>query len=123
MKRRGGSAGGKSVEQLGRAVIFRGPTGAGKGTQAKELARHYGGPHLSTGDMLRENIAKGTPRGLKAEPVMKRGALVPDSLVLTMGQQRIAQPDSTHGFVFDGLPRTVAHAQYLMSLLRPNGSN
>src|SRR5260221_1145463 len=112
---------GKSVEQLDRAVIFLGPPGAGKGTQAKELARHYGVPHLSTGDMLRENIAKGTPLGIKAEPVMKRGELVPDSLVLKMVQQRIEQPDCTHGFVFDGFPRTVAQAQYLMSLLRQNG--
>src|SRR5260221_13236127 len=102
---------GKSVEELDRAVIFLGPPGAGKGTQAKELARHYGVPHLSTGDMLRENIAKGTPLGIKAEPVMERGELVPDSLVVKMGQQRIEQPDCTHGFVFDGLPRTVPQAQ------------
>src|SRR5260221_3586971 len=111
---------GKSVEQLDRAVIFLGPPGAGKGTQAKELARHYGVPHLSTGDMLRENIAKGTPLGIKAEPVMKRDELVPDSLVLKMVQQRIEQPYCTHGFVFDGYPRTEAQAQYLMSLLRQN---
>src|SRR6202165_2211648 len=110
----------KSAEQLDRAVIFLGPPGAGKGTQAKELARKYNVPHLSTGDMLRENIAKGTPLGVKAEPVMKRGELVPDSLVLKMVQQRIEQPDCTHGFVFDGFPRTVAQAQYLTSLLRQN---
>src|SRR5258706_1434366 len=93
---------GKSVEQLDRAVIFLGPPGAGKGTQAKELARPYGVPHLSTGDMLRENIAKGTPLGIKAEPVMKRGELVPDSLALKIVQQLIQQPDSTHGFVVHG---------------------
>src|ERR1700738_3809205 len=121
MKTSVATADGKSVEQLDRAVIFLGPPGAGKGTQAKELARHYGVPHLSTGDMLRENIAKGTPLGIKAGPVMKRGELVPDSLVLKMVQQRIEQPDCTHGFVFDGFPRTVAQAQYLMSLLRQNG--
>lgn len=111
----------KSVEQLDRAVIFLGPPGAGKGTQAKELARHYGVPHLSTGDMLRENIARGTPLGHKAEPIMKRGELVPDSLVLKMVAKRIEEPDCTHGFVFDGFPRTVAQAQYLMILLRQNG--
>src|SRR2546423_7157034 len=108
-------------EQLDRAVIFLGPPGAGKGTQAKELARPYGVPHLSTGDMLRENIAKGTPLGIKAEPIMKRGELVPDSLVLKMVARRIEEPDCTHGFVFDGFPRTVAQAQYLMILLRQNG--
>ena len=111
----------KSVEQLDRAVIFLGPPGAGKGTQAKELAKKYGVPHLSTGDMLRENIAKGTPLGIKAEPLMKRGELVPDSLVLKMVARRLEEPDCAHGFVFDGFPRTVAQAQYLGVLLRQHG--
>jgi adenylate kinase len=111
----------KSVEQLDRAVIFLGPPGAGKGTQAKELAKKYHVPHLSTGDMLRENIAKGTPLGVKAEPFMKRGELVPDSLVLKMVARRIDEPDCAHGFVFDGFPRTVAQAQYLGELLRQHG--
>src|ERR1700731_5299548 len=78
-------------DKLDRAVIFLGPPGAGKGTQAKELAKHYGVPHLSTGDMLRENIAKGSPLGIKAEPLMKRGELVPDSLVLKMVARRIEE--------------------------------
>jgi adenylate kinase len=121
MKTSGAPPDSKSVEQLDRAVIFLGPPGAGKGTQAKELAKHYGVPHLSTGDMLRENIAKGTPLGVKAEPIMKRGELVPDSLVLKMVARRIEEPDCIHGFVFDGFPRTVAQAQYLMILLRQNG--
>src|ERR1700682_6406022 len=111
----------KSAEQLERAVIFLGPPGAGKGTQAKELARKYNVPHLSTGDMLRENIAKGTPLGVKAEPVMKRGELVPDSLVLKMVARRIDEADCAHGFVFDGFPRTVAQAQYLGELLKQHG--
>src|ERR1700681_3048858 len=121
MKTSGAPPDGKSVEPLDRAVIFLGPPGAGKGTQAKELAKFFGVPHLSTGDMLRENIAKGTPLGIKAEPVMKRGELVPDSLVLKMVAQRIEQADCTHGLVFDGFQRTVAQAQYLMILLRQNG--
>jgi adenylate kinase len=111
----------KSAEPLGRAVVFLGPPGAGKGTQAKELARKYGVPHLSTGDMLRENIAKCTPLGERANPIMARGELVPDSLVLKMVAQRIEEPDCAHGFVFDGFPRTVAQAQYLSVLLKQNG--
>jgi adenylate kinase len=110
-----------SVEALDRAVIFLGPPGAGKGTQAKKLAQKFGVPHLSTGDMLRENIAKGTPLGEKAKPIMARGDLVPDSLVLKMVAERIEQPDCWHGFVFDGFPRTVAQAQYLQVLLRQHG--
>src|SRR4029077_12183604 len=121
MKTSGAPPDGKSVEQLDRAVIFLGPPGAGKGTQAKELARFFRVPHLSTGDMLRENIAQGTPLGIQAGPIMKRGELVPDSLVLKMVAHRIEKRDCTHVFVFDGFPRTMAQAQYLMILLRQNG--
>ena len=106
---------------LDRAVIFLGPPGAGKGTQAKELARKYGVPHLSTGDMLRDNIAKDTPLGQLAKPIMDRGQLVSDSLVLKMVADRIEKPDCWHGFVFDGFPRTVAQAQYLGVLLAQHG--
>jgi adenylate kinase len=106
---------------LDRAVIFLGPPGAGKGTQAKELAKKYGVPHLSTGDMLREHVSQGTPLGLEAKPIMARGDLVPDSLVLKMVRERIERPDCSHGFVFDGFPRTVAQAQYLGVLLRTHG--
>jgi len=102
-------------------VIFLGPPGAGKGTQAKELAKKYGVPHLSTGDMLREHVSQGTPLGLEAKPIMARGDLVPDSLVLKMVRERIERPDCSHGFVFDGFPRTVAQAQYLGVLLRSHG--
>ncbi|HLK04666.1 MAG TPA: adenylate kinase [Candidatus Acidoferrum sp.] len=107
--------------KLDRAVIFLGPPGAGKGTQAKELARKYGVPHLSTGDMLREHVEHGTSLGLQAQPVMARGALVSDSLVLKMVAERIERPDCSHGFVFDGFPRTVAQAQYLGQLLVEHG--
>ena len=111
----------RPVGKLDRAVIFLGPPGSGKGTQAKELARQYGVPHLSTGDMLREHVSKGTPLGSKAKPIMERGELVPDSLVLKMVAERIERPDCEHGFVFDGFPRTVAQAKYLGELLRRQG--
>ena len=111
----------RPVGKLDRAVIFLGPPGSGKGTQAKELAGQYAVPHLSTGDMLREHVSKGTPLGLKAKPIMERGELVPDSLVLKMVAERIERPDCGHGFVFDGFPRTVAQAKYLGELLRRQG--
>ena len=116
-----GAAGLRSHDKLDRAVIFLGPPGAGKGTQAKELARFYGVPHLSTGDMLREHVEHGTSLGQQAQPIMARGELVPDSLVLKMVAERIERPDCTHGFVFDGFPRTVAQAQYLGQLLNEHG--
>ena len=111
----------RPVAKLDRAVIFLGPPGSGKGTQAKVLAGKYVVPHLSTGDMLREHIAKGTPLGEKAKPIMARGELVPDSLVLKMVAERIERPDCSHGFVFDGFPRTVTQAKYLGELLKRQG--
>jgi len=111
----------RPVGKLDRAVIFLGPPGSGKGTQAKDLAGQYAVPHLSTGDMLREHVSNGTPLGLKAKPIMERGELVPDSLVLKMVAERIERPDCEHGFVFDGFPRTVAQAKYLGELLRRQG--
>jgi adenylate kinase len=111
----------RAPERLDRAVIFLGPPGAGKGTQAKELAKLYRVPHLSTGDMFREHVSQDSPLGREVKPVMARGDLVPDSLVLKMVRERIERPDCSHGFVFDGFPRTVAQAQYLSVLLRQNG--
>ena len=108
-------------EKLDRAVIFLGPPGAGKGTQAKELAHKFSAPHLSTGDMLREHVAQGTSLGQRAQPIMARGELVPDSIVLRMVADRIDRPDCSHGFVFDGFPRTVAQAQWLGELLKQHG--
>lgn len=98
-------------------VIFLGPPGAGKGTQAKLMATHYGVPHLSTGDMLRENVQQGTPLGALAKPIMERGDLVPDDLILRMVQERIARADCLQGFIFDGFPRTLAQAEALDRIL------
>ena len=121
MKNGGIAADSRAAKPLDRAVIFLGPPGAGKGTQAKELAHKFGVPHLSTGDMLRDNIARGTQLGQLAKPIMARGELVPDSLVLKMVAERIEKPDCWHGFVFDGFPRTVAQAQYLGVMLAQHG--
>jgi len=115
------SAQGHSSEGLNRAVIFIGPPGAGKGTQAKEVARHYGVPHLSTGDMFREHVSRGTPLGRQAKPLMDSGALVPDSIVLGMVEERIARPDCARGFVLDGFPRTEPQAEGLAALLEKRG--
>jgi adenylate kinase len=98
------------LQGLGRAVILLGPPGAGKGTQAQRIAQRYLLPHLSTGDMFRDNIHRDTELGRRAKPLMERGELVPDEIVLAMVEERIAQSDCDNGFVFDGFPRTLAQA-------------
>ena len=104
---------GGGANHLGRAVILLGPPGAGKGTQAQRIAKRYDLPHLSTGDMFRDNIQRGTAVGRKVKPLMERGELVPDEIVLEMVEDRIAQPDCARGFVFDGFPRTLQQADDL----------
>ena len=95
------------------SIVLLGAPGAGKGTQAKLIAAHYGIPHISTGDILRSNVARGTELGRKAKAVMERGELVSDDLVNGMVADRIKQPDCHRGFVLDGFPRTVAQAEWL----------
>lgn len=104
-----------------RALIFLGPPGAGKGTQAKEVARHNGVPHLSTGDMFREHVSRGSELGRQAKPIMERGELVPDAIVLGMVGERINRPDCDRGCVFDGFPRTLPQAEALDGLLVRRG--
>lgn len=102
-----------AMQQLGHAVILLGPPGAGKGTQAQRIAQRYHLPHLSTGDMFRDHIRRETELGRLAKPLLERGELVPDELVLRMVEDRISQPDCRNGFVFDGFPRTLAQADDL----------
>ena len=109
---------GVAAKGLGRAVIFLGPPGAGKGTQARQIAESYSVPHLSTGDMFREHVSRGTPLGLRARPIMERGELVPDDLVLSMVEERISRPDCGDGFLLDGFPRTLPQAEKLDEILR-----
>lgn len=106
-----------AAKGLGRAVIFLGPPGAGKGTQAKQIAQEYGVPHISTGDMFREHVSRGTPLGIRAKAIMERGELVPDDLVLSMVEERISRPDCAEGFILDGFPRTLPQAQRLDEIL------
>ena len=94
-------------------LILLGAPGTGKGTQAKILADRYNWLHVSTGDMLRANIADGTDLGAKAKEYMDRGALVPDDLVIDMLVKRIAEPDAEEGFVLDGFPRNLNQAKAL----------
>lgn len=103
-----------------RAVILLGPPGAGKGTQAQRIAERYRIPHLSTGDMFRDHVSRATALGRRAKPLMERGELVPDDIVLGMVEDRIAQPDCANGFVFDGFPRTLAQAEALERVLARN---
>lgn len=98
-------------------LIFLGPPGAGKGTQAQELAKTHAIPHISTGDILRVAVSQKTDLGLKAGAYMDAGDLVPDSLILEMVGDRLTQPDTTSGWLLDGFPRTVTQATFLDQLL------
>jgi adenylate kinase len=94
-------------------VVFLGPPGAGKGTQAARLAKDLGVPHLSTGDLLRAAVAAQTPLGREAQGHMVAGRLVPDDLVLKILNERLAHPDARTGFILDGFPRNLAQAEKL----------
>lgn len=98
-------------------LLFLGPPGAGKGTQAVRTAERLGIPHIATGNMLREAVAAGTELGLVAREVMARGDLVSDDLVIAMLEDRIARPDAATGFILDGFPRTIAQGEALAERL------
>ena len=98
---------------MGRRILFLGPPGAGKGTQAVRLARAVGVPHISTGEMLRRAVRRRTALGKKAEALMAAGDLVPDDLVVAMVAERLAEDDAACGYLLDGFPRNVAQAAAL----------
>ncbi|MGC2446684.1 MAG: adenylate kinase [Candidatus Sulfotelmatobacter sp.] len=98
-------------------VVLLGPPGAGKGTQSKRIMERYGIPQVSTGDLLREHVSRGTELGIIAKSIMARGELVSDDLVCNMVQQRLMQPDCKRGYILDGFPRTAAQAGWLDALL------
>lgn len=98
-------------------IIFIGPPGSGKGTQAKRLAGRFEIPHISTGDMLREAVADGTELGRQAAPIMAAGGLVSDDLMIGIIRDRLAKADAGKGFILDGFPRTLVQAEKLDGLL------
>jgi adenylate kinase len=103
------------------ALIFFGPPGAGKGTQAQAVSAAFGIPHISTGEMLREAVKLGTPLGLAAKARMESGELVSDEIVSGIAAARLARPDCDQGFILDGFPRTIGQADFLDRLLREQG--
>ena len=97
-------------------IVLMGPPGAGKGTQATRLIDAFGLPHISTGDMFRENIKNGTPLGLQAKAIIESGNLVPDEITCAMVKDRLAREDCANGYLLDGFPRTIPQAEELVKI-------
>ena len=106
---------------MGRRILFLGPPGGGKGTQAKLLTKALGVPHISTGDMLRESVASESELGKKASVYMSAGDLVPDDLVVAMVEERLGREDAVCGYVLDGFPRNVDQAEALSAVIGADG--
>jgi adenylate kinase len=104
---------------MSRRILFLGPPGAGKGTQAELLARALGVPHISTGAMLRDAISEGSELGKQVEAVVASGALVSDDLVLALVEERLSRDDAQCGYLLDGYPRNVAQAKALSDAVGP----
>ena len=102
-------------------LVLLGPPGAGKGTQGVLLAERYGIPQISTGDILRDHVQRGTKLGIQARSYMDRGEYVPDGVVVSMVMDRLEEPDADEGFILDGFPRTVAQAVALERALEEAG--
>ncbi len=102
-------------------IVLLGAPGSGKGTQSQRLVERHGIPQVSTGDLLRAAVAKGSPLGLKAKEAMAAGRLVADEIVLGMIRERLSEPDTRGGFILDGFPRNLAQARALDALLREIG--
>jgi adenylate kinase len=102
-------------------LIMMGPPGAGKGTQAKFVAEHFGIPAISTGDIFRANVSQGTPLGIKAKGYMDAGDYVPDEVTNLMVRNRIDEPDAVPGFLLDGYPRTLAQVEELDGMIKFTG--
>jgi len=104
-------------------ILFLGAPGAGKGTQCKKLAEKFSLPHLSSGDLLREAVAKGTKAGLEAKDFMDRGVLVPDPVLIAMFREKLTSAECAKGFILDGFPRNLPQAQALASMLADINAN
>ena len=102
-------------------TVLLGPPGAGKGTRAVRIVEKYNVPHISTGDIFRENIKNGTELGKKAQEYMNKGELVPDDLVIDLATSRLLEDDCKNGFLLDGFPRTVYQAEKLDEFLTAHG--
>jgi adenylate kinase len=102
-------------------ILFLGPQGSGKGTQAKRIQSEYGLPHIATGDILREAMVSGTELGRLAKPIYDRGELVPDDIIIGLIRDRLSDGDVEEGFVLDGFPRNLAQAEALDDMLEEIG--